>query len=116
MRGRGEDQSLYRFRGATVRNILEFPSRFVRCPVIKLTVNYRSHRKIIERYDRWMASIDWSQWAAFRYDKTIEPDPDGEHTEYPAAISIWGRDHHDERPKDLSFQWWWPCRKRVAQR
>ena len=27
-----EDQSLYRFRGATVRNILEFPSRFPRCP------------------------------------------------------------------------------------
>lgn len=93
-----EDQSLYRFRGATVRNILEFPTRFARCPVIKLTVNYRSHRDIVERYDRWMASIDWSNpnGAAFRYDKIIEPDPDGEHTEYPAVISIWGRDHRDE--------------------
>jgi len=29
-----EDQSLYRFRGATVRNILEFPQRFPNCPVI----------------------------------------------------------------------------------
>ncbi|MDZ7579862.1 MAG: UvrD-helicase domain-containing protein [Deltaproteobacteria bacterium] len=27
-----EDQSLYRFRGATVRNILEFPTRFSRVP------------------------------------------------------------------------------------
>ena len=31
-----EDQSLYRFRGATVRNILEFPSRFTMCPVVRL--------------------------------------------------------------------------------
>jgi DNA helicase II / ATP-dependent DNA helicase PcrA len=81
-----------------VRNILEFPTRFARCPVIKLTLNYRSHRNIIERYDRWMASIDWSNpnGAAFRYDKTIEPDPEGVHPEYPAVISIWGRDHRDE--------------------
>ncbi|MBN1140489.1 MAG: ATP-dependent helicase [Deltaproteobacteria bacterium] len=93
-----EDQSLYRFRGATVRNILEFPTRFSRCPVIKLTLNYRSHRDIIERYDRWMASVDWSNpnGTAFRYDKTIQPAPDGEHPEYPGVISIWGRDHRDE--------------------
>jgi len=93
-----EDQSLYRFRGATVRNILEFPKRFAHCPVIKLTLNYRSHRDIIERYDRWMASIDWSNpnGAAFRYNKTILPDPDGVHPEYPAVISIWGQDHRDE--------------------
>src|SRR5206468_6676592 len=55
-----EDQSLYRFRGATVRNILEFPERFTTCGVVKLTTNYRSHRTIIEAYDRWMASADWS--------------------------------------------------------
>ena len=93
-----EDQSLYRFRGATVRNILEFPTRFSRCPVIKLTLNYRSHRDIVERYDRWMASIDWSNpnGTAFRYDKTIQPAPGGVHPEYPAVMSIWGRDHRDE--------------------
>ena len=72
-----EDQSLYRFRGATVRNILEFPSRFSTCPIVQLTTNYRSHRAIIERYDRWMASADWSNpsGVAFRFDKTIEADP-----------------------------------------
>src|SRR5439155_17906368 len=31
-----EDQSLYRFRGATVRNILEFPERFPGTRVLKL--------------------------------------------------------------------------------
>jgi ATP-dependent DNA helicase UvrD/PcrA len=34
-----EDQSLYRFRGATVRNILEFPQRMPGCAVVKLTTN-----------------------------------------------------------------------------
>ena len=69
-----EDQSLYRFRGATVRNILEFPQRMPGCAVIKLTTNYRSHRAIVARYDRWMASADWSNRGGtpFRYDKTIE--------------------------------------------
>lgn len=47
-----EDQSLYRFRGATVRNILEFRPRMPGCKIVKLTTNYRSHREIIERYDR----------------------------------------------------------------
>ena len=43
------------------------------CTAIKLTTNYRSHRAIVERYDRWMASADWSNrgGAPFRYDKTI---------------------------------------------
>ena len=93
-----EDQSLYRFRGATVRNILEFPSRFPKCPVVRLTTNYRSHRAIVERYDRWMASADWTNpaGAPFRFDKTIEADPKGQHPNYPAIISIWGRDARDE--------------------
>lgn len=68
-----EDQSLYRFRGATVRNILEFPRRFSACPVVRLTTNYRSHRTIIECYDRWMASADWSNpgGVPFRFEGAI---------------------------------------------
>ena len=55
-----EDQSLYRFRGATVRNILEFPKHFRECKVIKLLTNYRSHPKIITAYNNFINSIDWS--------------------------------------------------------
>ena len=93
-----EDQSLYRFRGATVRNILEFPLRFSDCTKVKLTTNYRSHRAIVERYDRWMASADWSNpnGVSFRYDKTIEADGKGIHPDYPSVISIWGKDRIDE--------------------
>ncbi|MGD0166901.1 MAG: ATP-dependent DNA helicase [Gaiellaceae bacterium] len=93
-----EDQSLYRFRGATVRNILEFPQRMPGCAVIKLTTNYRSHREIVERYDRWMASADWSNpgGTPFRYDKTIEANEAGSHPSYPATFAIWGKDKRDE--------------------
>ena len=93
-----EDQSLYRFRGATVRNILEFPDRMPGCKIIKLTTNYRSNRRIVEAYDRWMASADWSNrnGLPFRYEKTIEADPDADHPEYPAVLSIWGRNKKDE--------------------
>ena len=93
-----EDQSLYRFRGATVRNILEFPQRMPGCAIVKLTTNYRSHRAIVQRYDRWMASGDWSnpRGASFRYDKTIEADAAGAHPDYPSVIAIWDKDKRDE--------------------
>jgi DNA helicase-2/ATP-dependent DNA helicase PcrA len=93
-----EDQSLYRFRGATVRNILEFPHRMPGCATVKLTTNYRSHRAIVQRYDRWMASADWSnpRGPAFRYDKTIKADASGAHPDFPSVIAIWGRDERDE--------------------
>lgn len=93
-----EDQSLYRFRGATVRNILEFPKNFPDCKQVDLTTNYRSHERIVRTYDRWMASADWSnsKGPPFRFDKTIEPDPEGEFPDYPAVISIWGTNARDE--------------------
>lgn len=94
-----EDQSLYRFRGATVRNILEFPERYPGAEEIKLTTNYRSHGKIVGAYDRWMASADWENrdgGRPFRYEKTVVPDPNTEHPDYPAVFSVWGQDSTDE--------------------
>jgi DNA helicase-2/ATP-dependent DNA helicase PcrA len=42
-----DDQSIYRFRGAEVRNILEFPSRFEGADSIRLERNYRSVAPIL---------------------------------------------------------------------
>ena len=95
-----EDQSLYRFRGATVGNILGFARRFPDCRVVELTVNYRSHPDIVRAYDRWMGSADWFNpdpaGAPFRYAKTIVPhDPSG-YEDYPAVIAIDGQGPDDE--------------------
>ena len=100
-----EDQSLYRFRGATVRNILEFPRRVPGCTTVRLTTNYRSHRSIVDRYDRWMASADWSnpKGTAFRYDKAIRADTKRTYADYPAVVSIWGSTARDEANRFADF-------------
>lgn len=93
-----EDQSLYRFRGATVRNILEFPTRVAGCQVVVLDTNYRSHRTIVSAYDRWMSSASWTNPAGppFRYTKIIVPSQPETHPDYPAVFATWGTNATDE--------------------
>ena len=43
-----QDQSVYRFRGADIRNILQFEEAFPDCTVIVLDQNYRSSQKILD--------------------------------------------------------------------
>ncbi|MCB4743880.1 MAG: UvrD-helicase domain-containing protein, partial [Sulfurovum sp.] len=43
-----EDQSIYSWRGANIRNILEFSDNFDHCKVVKLETNYRSTEPILK--------------------------------------------------------------------
>lgn len=72
-----DDQGLYRFRGATIRNILEFPNKWPGCKKVVLDENYRSEKDIVGFYNDWMhqskCEKPFFKWGNFRFDKTIIP-------------------------------------------
>ena len=69
----GDDaQSIYGFRAATVRNILEFPDRFPGATVVKLERNYRSTTPILG------ASNAVISLSPQRHEKTLWSDRPGE--------------------------------------
>ena len=93
-----DDQSIYRFRGASVANLLEFPHRFPGCRVVKLTTNYRSHRDIVAAVGQWMNSA--ARWQpdgrSLRCAKDIIPNAPDSHSDHPAVISVQGQEPADE--------------------
>ena len=96
-----DDQAIYRFRGASVRNLLEFPDYFPDCRTVELDVNHRSHPDILGFYDRWMSTAaDWSNpdpsGKPFRYPKSLTPCDRGAYQDYPAVIAVDGRNAENE--------------------
>jgi len=60
-----DDQALYRFRGATVENFVNFPDKclevLAQSPrVIPLDINYRSRESIVTLYSDFMKACAWS--------------------------------------------------------
>lgn len=96
-----DDQGLYRFRGATIRNILEFPQKFDagKCRIIPLTINYRSNVDIVDFYNKWMATTAGVKfkfdWDKYRYDKRIVAH-NPQRLKSPAVIKVATKDDTDE--------------------
>lgn len=102
-----DDQALYRFRGATVENILRFQENFEKgeCKKIELNKNFRSQKDIIAFYNKYMKSPwlavekdgstgDWEgeNGENYRYDKTIlhAKNTTEEAENYPGVVKVMG--------------------------
>lgn len=77
-----DDQALYRFRGATVENLVEFENRCIKYLGIKpkridLDINYRSKKKIVDFYTEFITKTNWRKSDGEDYyrvhDKNIHP-------------------------------------------
>jgi len=81
-----DDQSIYRFRGAEVKNILEFPDRFSGADIIRLEQNYRSTSSILK-----VASsvVDYNRG---RLGKTLR----AEKGDGPAPVLVYLHDQNEE--------------------
>jgi DNA helicase-2/ATP-dependent DNA helicase PcrA len=92
-----DDQALYRFRGASIRNILEFPKNFAdgKCKQVHLTVNYRSHPDIVNFYNQWMSDKVWEiNDTVYRYQKHIVA-RNGEFDDGPTVVKAIAEDGDD---------------------
>jgi DNA helicase-2/ATP-dependent DNA helicase PcrA len=85
-----EDQSLYRFRGATVTNFLRFPASFGDCSRIKLEDNYRSRPQIIRLINAFIGEPEWVdiKGKPLRYEKKMRPTRTGHSNGMNSAYRI----------------------------
>lgn len=101
-----DDQGLYRFRGATIRNILQFKDKFLpgQCKQVTLATNYRSHTDIIGFYGRWMDDQDWRAGGqTFRYPKEIEPPDNKRFPPVPGVVQVTGHTEGQWHAEVLAF-------------
>jgi len=90
-----DDQSIYAFRGADIRNILEFERDFPGATVIRLEKNYRSTRKILQ------AASTLISHNIHRKGKTLWTDnPEGEKI---PIYETWDEREEAERVADLIY-------------
>lgn len=94
-----EDQSLYRFRGATVENILNFPQKWQDCQTFTLDVNYRSEPRIVNFYSHFMKNGTWEKSGRlFRFNKELEP-ASYEESESPSVLRLHSESKDQEANK-----------------
>ena len=77
----GDDsQSIYSFRGASFRNIMDFPKKYPKAQIIKLEQNYRSTQPILDFTNQLI------KYSKDKYDKNLFTKKEGD--EKPVYIEI----------------------------
>ncbi len=97
----GDDaQSIYRFRGATVRNMLDFPKQFGGATVMTLEQNYRSVTPILDTANRVIAQADerytkdlWSERLSRQRPKLVTCKDEAQQDEFVVERVL---EHHEE--------------------
>ena len=105
-----DDQAIYGWRGADVRNILEFEDQFTGAQVVKLEENYRSKQTILDvanaviskRVDvRHKKHLFSSRLSDDKITIAIAPSPDAEAAYTVRELQRWIRDE-GKQPKDMA--------------
>jgi DNA helicase II / ATP-dependent DNA helicase PcrA len=86
-----DDQALYRFRGATVENFVQFPQRsklYLLTPPkeIKLNINYRSKKQIVTTYTNFIEKVSWVREDGAGYYRLHEKDIQSHHQDNDLAV------------------------------
>ncbi len=93
----GDDaQSIYSFRSAAVRNMLDFPGQFPDTRIIKLEQNYRSYVPILDSTNRIIAQ------AKERYSKELWSNRQAVHR--PKFVTCLDETRQDEKVVDLILE------------
>jgi len=74
-----DDQSIYRFRGSTVKSFLEFENDFTNPKFITLNVNFRATKPLVSISERLIKHNE-----AFRREKNLEA-----HRQFPEYPPVW---------------------------
>ncbi|MBC7420269.1 MAG: ATP-dependent helicase [Bdellovibrio sp.] len=85
-----DDQSIYGWRGAEISNILNFPSEFENCAVVKLERNYRSTSTILDLGNEVIAKNKK------RHGKILKSTKSGEISNKPEVFVLENEDEESE--------------------
>ncbi len=97
-----DDQGLYRFRGATVRNILNFQDKLKKkVQFIELDINYRSKKDIVDFYNGFIYCLDsFYDIEKYRYKKHLRA---FNQDEAKAVFRIGARSEEEYRESVVDF-------------
>ncbi|MBC8390151.1 MAG: ATP-dependent helicase [Candidatus Cloacimonetes bacterium] len=85
-----DDQSVYRFRGATVKNIIDFDKKFRNVNKFLLNYNFRSQEKIINLYNYFINNVNWknNDGKYLRHKKTIKAGFNKQKGDYESLLCV----------------------------